>query len=183
MSNASTNDNYDEDEMNVEPELKTMNKTKHNWRSNKQYAAARCAMAPDIHMYGKSASSGVEAMNRANKLVREKTEVDPLNTAILLLQLEGGRFNKWKKIAWATDMPLTPKGMDLMKDAFNDVNIREYKLNMQQNMSSHTTYKILVSKNTNSKICFGCIGTDERRFCRSPQCTTKAHKKTRSLTR
>jgi hypothetical protein len=118
--------------------------------NNKQYAAARCAMAPDIQMYGQSASSGVESMNRANKpLVREKTAVDPLNAAILLLQLEGGRFNKWKQIAWATDMPLTPKGMDLMKDAFNDVNIREYKLNMQQNMSSHTTYKILVSKNTN----------------------------------
>ena len=45
-------------------------------------------------------------------------------------------------------MPLTPKGMDLMKDAFNDVNIREYKLNMQQNMSSQT-YNILVSKYTN----------------------------------
>jgi hypothetical protein len=117
--------------------------------NNKQYAAARCAMAPDIQMYGQSASSGVESMNRANKpLVREKTAVDPLNAAILLLQLEGGRFNKWKKIAWATDMPLTPKGMDLMKDAFNDVNIREYKLNMQQNSSSQT-YNVLVSKNTN----------------------------------
>ena len=45
-------------------------------------------------------------------------------------------------------MPLTPKGMDLMKDAFNDVNLREYKLNMQQNMSSQM-YNILVSKNTN----------------------------------
>jgi hypothetical protein len=56
-------------------------------------------MAPDIQMYGQSASSGVESMNRANKpLVREKTAVDPLNAAILLLQLEGGRFNKWKKL-------------------------------------------------------------------------------------
>ncbi len=52
-------------------------------------------MAPDIQMYGQSASSGVESMNRANKpLVREKTAVDPLNAAILLLQLEVGRFNK-----------------------------------------------------------------------------------------
>jgi hypothetical protein len=59
--------------------------------NNKQYAAARCAMAPpDICIYGKSVSSGVEAMNRANKLVHEKTAMDPLNAAILLLQLEGG---------------------------------------------------------------------------------------------
>jgi hypothetical protein len=101
-----------------------------------------------FRMYGKSASSGVEAMNRANKLVGEKTVVDPLNAAILLLQLEGDRFNKWKGIAWGTEMPLTPKGMDLMKDAFKDVNVREYKLNMQQNMGS-PTYNILVSKNTN----------------------------------
>ena len=100
--------------------------------NNKQYAAARCAMAPDICMYGKSASSGVEAMNRVNKLVRAKSSVDPLNAAILLLQLEGDCFNKWKGIAWGTDMPLTPKGMDLMKDAFKDVNVREFKLNMQQ---------------------------------------------------
>ena len=41
MSNASTNDNYDEDETNGEPELKTKNKTKHNWRSNKQYALTK----------------------------------------------------------------------------------------------------------------------------------------------
>jgi len=87
-------------------------------------------MAPDIRMYGKSVSSGVEAMNRANKLVREKTAVDPLNAAILLPQLEGDRFNKWKLIAWATDMPLAPKGMDLMKEAFNDV--AEYVLSNVQ---------------------------------------------------
>ena len=47
MSNASTNDNYDEDEMNVEPELKTKNKTKHNWRSNKQYALTKVAADED----------------------------------------------------------------------------------------------------------------------------------------
>ena len=30
----------------------------------KQFAAARCAMSPDICMYGRSSSSGVESMNR-----------------------------------------------------------------------------------------------------------------------
>ncbi len=98
--------------------------------------------------HGKESRDSVEAMHRANKLDCEKTAVDPLNAAILLLQLEGDRFNKWKRIAWGTDMPLTPKGMDLMKDAFNDVKVREYKLNMQQNMCSQR-YNILVSKYTN----------------------------------
>ena len=45
-------------------------------------------------------------------------------------------------------MPLTPKGMGLMKDAFQDVNIREFKLNMQKDMAS-PTYNVPVSKNTN----------------------------------
>ncbi len=54
----------------------------------KQYAAAHCVMGNDICMYGRSASSGVDAMNRANKNVREKTAVDMLNAAILLLNME-----------------------------------------------------------------------------------------------
>ena len=67
----------------------------------KQYPAARCAMGPGICMYGKSASSGVESMNRANKqLVRMKTAVDILNASLLLLKLEGDRFNAGKEKAW-----------------------------------------------------------------------------------
>ena len=47
------------------------------------------------------------------------------------------------------------------------------------NIGKSRSIHLVLVKNTSSKICFGCIGTDERRFCRSPQCTTKAHKKTR----
>jgi hypothetical protein len=65
----------------------------------KQYAAACCAMGNDICMYGKSASSGVESMNHANKNVHEKTAVDMLNAAILLLNMEGNRFHHWKEKA------------------------------------------------------------------------------------
>ena len=48
-ANASTktNNNYDEVEMNVELELWTLNKTKHNWRSNKQYALTKVAAHKD----------------------------------------------------------------------------------------------------------------------------------------
>ena len=58
----------------------------------KQYAAACCAMRNDICMYGRSASSGVEAMNRANKIVHEKTAVDMLNAAILKRQPGEGNY-------------------------------------------------------------------------------------------
>ena len=47
------------------------------------------------------------------------------------------------------------------------------------NIGKSRSIHLVLVKNTNAKFCFGCIGTDERRFCRSPQCTMKAHKKTR----
>ena len=56
-----------------------------------QYPAARCAMNNAVCMYGKSASSGVESMNNANQLARQKTAVDVLNAIMLLLKLESER--------------------------------------------------------------------------------------------
>jgi hypothetical protein len=111
----------------------------------KQYAAARCEMGDDICMYGRSASSGVESMNRANKLVRLKTSVDMLNAAVLLLQLEGKRFHKWKANAWACDTPFTPRGMQIMKDVFENVTVTDYRLRVIPN---ETMYSASVSKNT-----------------------------------
>jgi hypothetical protein len=49
-------------------------------------------MGDNICMFGKSASSGVEAMNCANKLARQKTAVDVLNGVILLMKLKAERF-------------------------------------------------------------------------------------------
>ena len=40
-----------------------------------QFPAARCSMGPNICMYGNSASSGVESMNNANDLARQKAAV------------------------------------------------------------------------------------------------------------
>ena len=39
--------------------------------------------------------------------------------------------------------------------------------------------QLVLVKNSKAKICFGCIGTDERRFCRSNQCLVRMHKKQR----
>jgi hypothetical protein len=58
-----------------------------------QYPAARCAMGNNICMFSKLASSGVESMNKANQLARQRTAVDILNAVILLIKLEGERFN------------------------------------------------------------------------------------------
>jgi hypothetical protein len=65
-----------------------------------QFPAARCAQGNSVCMYGKSASSGVEAMNRANKDIHQKTAVDILNATLILLKKESTRYNKQQNLAW-----------------------------------------------------------------------------------
>jgi hypothetical protein len=64
-----------------------------------QYPAARCAQGNSVCMYGKSASSGVEAMNRASDDIRQKTAVDILNTTMILLKKESTRYDKQLSLA------------------------------------------------------------------------------------
>jgi hypothetical protein len=59
-----------------------------------QFPAARCAQGNSVCMYGKSASSGVEATDRANEDIRQKTAVGILNTTQILLKKESTRYNK-----------------------------------------------------------------------------------------
>ncbi len=104
----------------------------------RQYPAARCAMGGNICMYSKSASSGVESMNWANNLARERTAVDCLNAILLILKLEGKRFDLFKQEAWGRDdKVLTARGLDLMEDAFMDVDIRDYRLNVTREETCH----------------------------------------------
>ncbi len=65
-----------------------------------QLPAARCAQGNSVCMYGKSAFSGVEAMNRANEDIRQKTAVDILNAILILLKKESTRYNKQQNLAW-----------------------------------------------------------------------------------
>ena len=67
-----------------------------------QYLAARCTMGENICMFSKSASAGVESMNRANNLARQRVAVDILNALILLIKLEGSQFNHNKQKACLT---------------------------------------------------------------------------------
>jgi hypothetical protein len=50
-----------------------------------KFPATRCAQGNSVCMYGKSGSSSVEAMNRANEDIRQKTAVDILNATLILL--------------------------------------------------------------------------------------------------
>jgi len=78
-----------------------MHPTAHHYHAkfedNCQYPAARCAMGDNICMFSKSTSSGVESMNRANNLARQRMAVNILNALILLIKLEGSRFDHYKQ--------------------------------------------------------------------------------------
>jgi hypothetical protein len=109
-----------------------------------QYPAARCAMGDNICMFSKSASSGVESMNRANHLARERTAVDIVNAVILILKLEGKRFDMFKQEAWTRDdQVLTEQGLALMEEAFKDVDVRNYQMNV---MPEETCHRCTVSR-------------------------------------
>jgi hypothetical protein len=109
-----------------------------------QYPGARCAMGNNICMYSKSALSGVESMNKANQHDQQKTAVDILNTVILLIKLEGECFNCYKQKAWERDdQLLTEQGLELMEEAFANIDIREFRINITK---EDTLHKCTVSK-------------------------------------
>jgi hypothetical protein len=112
-----------------------------------QFPAARCNQGNSVCMNGKSASLGVEVMNRANKDICQKTAVDILNATLILLKKESTQYNKQRELAWNNAHVLTPKGMELMDEAFNNVKVQEFKVHLTEHKIEHTA---IVSKNYTS---------------------------------
>ena len=108
-----------------------------------QYPAACCAMSDDVYMYGLSASSGLESMNHVNMPVRSVSAVDALNACILMIRLESKRHNQFRQEAWNCDTPLTPRGMMLMEEAYENVNVNEYSCEVKE---MEDTFECTVSR-------------------------------------
>jgi hypothetical protein len=70
-----------------------------NIAEDMQFPATRFAQGNSVCMHGKSASSGVEAMNRANEDIRLKTAVDILNATLILLKKESSWYDKQQFLA------------------------------------------------------------------------------------
>jgi len=119
-----------------------------------QYTVVRCAMGENICMFSKSASSGVESMNRANQLAQQKTAVDILNWIIMLLKIEGEWFEWYKEKAWEWDNILTEKGLALMEESFENVNVREYCMTISPIEDEH---RATVGKSTNKSTKFTVV--------------------------
>jgi len=81
---------------------------------DEQYPAARCAKTELCSMYGRTASSTVESMNKANERMRDRSCVDVGNAVLLLLKMECDRFERMKHAAWSSTHHLTPRGEKLL---------------------------------------------------------------------
>ena len=97
---------------------------------HQQYPCARVSMGEDICMYQRSASSSVESMNNANKSVRARTAVDPVNSCLLLLQKENERFLSHRVDAYEWKDELTPHGVKLRNEIFKKVEYCEYSISI-----------------------------------------------------
>ena len=95
-----------------------------------QYPASHCTMGEHICMYGRSASSGNESMNQANKRARKRAVIDLVNATMVLLNLENDCFTKKREIAWNSDDVLTSKGKELREMAFKDIDVTNYIINV-----------------------------------------------------
>ena len=95
---------------------------------HQQFPAARCALHPDACMFQRTSSSSVVSMNRTNSSIRDRTAIDPINSIILLLDLEGKRYNGHRDNAWSCTDILTPYGKKLLVGAFDQVNFRDFEI-------------------------------------------------------
>lgn len=105
-----------------------------------QFPSAWCNMDPSVYLYDLEASSGVRSMNNANKAVRNHSAVDPVNSIILLLNLEAKQYAKQHKAVRALDTStLTPKGEELFHMAFEEIVCQQYTLALAENEEHHVT--------------------------------------------
>ena len=113
-----------------------------------QYPAARCALTPGVYMYHRTSSAAVESMNAANREMRAKTAVDPLNACILLLRMECKRLVKQRQLAWAMDTELTSRGKVEYDEVFSNISYFDFTINVSEDEYG---YKCTVRRNINSQ--------------------------------
>ncbi len=119
--------------------------------NHQQFPAARVHYGAErgekIHMYQRSSSLTAESVNAANKSVRDRTAVDPINPVLLILKLEAARYSKNKEKAWSWNEVLTPHGKKLSDNVFSKVNPRDYTIKIDAELNK---YDCTVSRMTSN---------------------------------
>lgn len=121
---------------------------------DEQFPAARCAKTELCSMYGKSASSTVESMNKANERMRDKSCVDAGNAVLLLLNMEGERFEKMKHAAWYNNRILTPRGEKLREQVIEAAKEKkiEYHVTVRPVETDRSYECVLRARNTSQEM-------------------------------
>ena len=83
-------------------------------------------------MWHLEASSGVESMNSANYSMRQRTAVDMINAALLLVDMEVKRYKKQQTSAWSKNGLFSPRGQIEFDETFNDVNHRKFRIGVTE---------------------------------------------------
>ncbi len=66
------------------------------------------------------------------------TAVDILNATLILIKKKSTRYDKACNLAWNHAQLLTPKGMELMEEALQNVNVQDFKVHLAENKDHHT---------------------------------------------
>ena len=91
-----------------------------------QYAVKRCVQG--AFRYHCTTSQGSEVMNAANKEMRSKRAVCPINVCLILMNMECRHYAMQKKSAWAQASDLTLHGDKEYHEVFDGVNYREFSI-------------------------------------------------------
>ena len=130
-----------------------------------QYPVKRCEQG--AYMYHRTTSQGSEVMNAANREIRSKRAVCPVNACLILMKTECRRYVMQKNNAWAQETDLTPRGDKEYDEVYNGVNYREFSINIVERLTSwecnvkrlHTTlaqnHTVIISKEATRGSFFG----------------------------
>ena len=93
-----------------------------------QYPSARVGSNTKVYLYNKKSSQSAESMNRVNKPARDRSAVDPVNSALLLIDMMNDQFERNREKAWKCKTLLTPHGEKLRDDIFAKVDYTKYSM-------------------------------------------------------
>jgi len=125
--------------------------------NDQQYPGARCDRDhgdTKVYMYQHEASSSVESMNKANNPARAKTAVDVVCSTHLLVEMCSIRYHAKKEEAWKWEDTLTPKGIKLRDAAFEKINYRHYRINIEEGEEKWICKVIRIGMGNVERTCF-----------------------------
>ncbi len=109
---------------------------------------------PKVFMNQHEASSSVESMNKANNPACARTAVDAVCSTHLLVQMCSIRYQAKKEEAWKWEDTLTPYGIKLRDAAFEDINCRHYRINIEEGEEKWICRVTRVGKGYSERTCF-----------------------------